>query len=49
MKNRMNRLPLPRLLGMALLGAIIATLGDANHAFTSTLSYPEPRIGQQAP
>lgn len=39
----------PRLLTLALLGAIAATMGDAIHALTGTLSYPEPRIGLQAP
>lgn len=33
---------------LALIGAVVATLCDANHAFTQTLSYPDPFIGLQA-
>ena len=33
---------------LALLAAIIATLCDANHVFTQTLSYPDPLLFNQA-
>ncbi|WP_228147385.1 hypothetical protein [Acinetobacter sp. ANC 3813] len=33
---------------LALLAAIVATLCDANHVFTQTLSYPTPLFFQQA-
>ena len=37
-----------RLLPFSILGAIVATLCDANHIFTETLSYPEPFLFDQA-
>lgn len=37
-----------RLLPFSILGAIVATLCDANHVFTETLSYPEPFLFGQA-
>lgn len=37
-----------RLLPLALLAALIATLCDANHVHTGTLSYPEPFLFGQA-
>ena len=37
-----------RLLPFSVLGAIVATLCDANHVFTETLSYPEPFLFGQA-
>ena len=43
----MNIVRLRSLLLLALLAAIAATLCDANHAFTGTLVYPHPQIGQQ--
>lgn len=36
------------LLSLALLGAIVATLCDANHVLTHTLSYPSPLVAGQA-
>lgn len=33
---------------LALLGAVIATLCDANHVYTQTLSYPQPFVAGQA-
>ena len=38
----------PHLLLLMLIGAIVATLGDAVHAYTGALSYPEPAMGEQA-
>ena len=37
-----------RLLSLALLGALTASAGDALHALTGTLMYPNPAIGLQA-
>lgn len=33
---------------LAIAGAIVATLCDANHVYTHTLSYPDPVMGSQA-
>lgn len=38
----------PRLFSLTLIAALLATLCDANHAFTGTLSYPAPWIAGQA-
>ncbi|MCF8276247.1 MAG: hypothetical protein K9J17_05875 [Flavobacteriales bacterium] len=38
----------PRILLFALVGAVVATLCDANHVFTETLSYPKPFLFGQA-
>lgn len=43
MKNK-----LIRILPFAFLGAIVATICDANHVFTETLSYPDPFLFDQA-
>lgn len=37
-----------RILALALLAAVIATLCDANHVYTGTLSYPQPFMAGQA-
>lgn len=37
-----------RLLSLALLGALVAYAGDALHALTGALRYPNPALGQQA-
>ncbi len=37
-----------RLLPFSLIGAVVATLCDANHVLTETLSYPEPFLFGQA-
>ena len=42
------RFKLIKFLPFALLGAIVATICDANHVFTRTLSYPEPFLFGQA-
>lgn len=44
----MTRLNITGLLSLALLGAIVATLCDANHVLTHTLSYPTPFVAGQA-
>ncbi len=44
----MKTINLKALFLLALAGAIVATPCDANHAFTRTLSYPDPAIGLQA-
>lgn len=40
---------IPRLIPLALLAAVVATLCDANHVQTNTLVYPYPFIAGQAP
>ena len=37
-----------KFLPFALLGAIVATICDANHVFTGALSYPKPFLFGQA-
>lgn len=44
----MTRLNTTELLSLAVLGAIVATLCDASHVFTHTLSYPSPFVAGQA-
>lgn len=45
---KMTRLNTTGFLSLALLGAIVATLCDANHVLTHTLSYPTPFLAGQA-
>lgn len=37
-----------RFISLALIGAVVATLCDANHVYTMTLSYPAPILAGQA-
>lgn len=44
----MNKNKIYKFLLLALLGAVVATLCDAHHVFTQTLSYPKPVFFDQA-
>lgn len=44
----MNTLKKSGFIYLALLGALVATLCDANHVYTQTLSYPAPMFAGQA-
>lgn len=46
--GRMNSLRIQGFFFLAVLGALVATLCDANHVYTQTLSYPAPFFAGQA-